>query len=186
MLEVEMKFPTPPGGEAELRERLTQAGVVWGETVVQKDVYFAHPCRDFARTDEAVRLRRDGDANRITYKGPKLDTVSKTRREIELPLSDGPNSLADFQTLLEALGFRVVREVSKHRTHGQLAVDGSPVEVCWDEVAGLGLFLELEQVVPPEEHAAAVARLQSLRKAWGLGEMERRSYLEMLLTAEAK
>lgn len=186
MLEVEMKFATPAGGEAALRERLTQAGVQWGETVVQKDVYFAHPCRNFARTDEAVRLRRDGDSNRVTYKGPKLDAVSKTRREIELPLAEGPTALADFQTLLEALGFKVVREVSKQRTYGRLTVDGSPVEVCWDEVAGLGLFLELEQVVPPEEHAAAVARLQSLRQAWGLGEMERRSYLEMLLTVQAQ
>ena len=49
----------------------------------QVDRYFAHPCRDFARTDEALRLRRDGDDVAITWKGPRIDAATKTRRESE-------------------------------------------------------------------------------------------------------
>ena len=79
------------------------------------DVYFAHPARDFAQTDEALRLRRKGDANCITYKGPKIDATTKTRREIELPLAPGPESLASWTALLEAVGFRPAGEVRKSR-----------------------------------------------------------------------
>ena len=44
------------------------------------------PCRDFAQTDEALRIRTVGDTSFVTYKGPKLDATTKTRRELELPL----------------------------------------------------------------------------------------------------
>src|ERR1700688_1176895 len=76
-----------------------------GEPEVQVDRYYAHPARDFAQTDEALRIRRIGQANYVTYKGPKLDTTTKTRRELELPLAPGDAGAAGFAELLEALGF---------------------------------------------------------------------------------
>ena len=51
--------------------------------------------RDFARTDEALRLRHVGEFNYITYKGPKLDATTKTRREIEIGLADGHQAATD-------------------------------------------------------------------------------------------
>ena len=46
------------------------------------DHYFNGHDRDFHQTDEAFRIRRMGEKNFLTYKGPKRDTDTKTRIEI--------------------------------------------------------------------------------------------------------
>src|SRR5690348_3273474 len=86
-IEVEQKFASEDMDA--LRHRLSELGAEFGPPVEQVDLYFAHPARDFAKTDEAFRLRREGQANWFTYKGPKLDQTTKTRLEIELPIADG-------------------------------------------------------------------------------------------------
>ncbi len=153
------------------------------------DRYFAHPARDFAATDEALRLRSVGDEVAITWKGPRLAGGAKTRREIELPLGaiagSGPDAqpatLDRWTDLLEALGFRRVLEVAKRRRPGRLVWEGANVELALDAVTGLGDFLELELIATPEQVPAAQARLESLAHTLGCGDPERRSYLEMLL-----
>src|SRR4051794_13543350 len=52
--------------------RLRERGCSLEEPIQQSDQYFAHPCRDFAATDEALRIRVVGDESFVTYKGPKL------------------------------------------------------------------------------------------------------------------
>src|SRR5689334_20107638 len=84
-LEVEQKYPVDD--HARLREQLVALGCEFHAPLEQADLYFAHPARNFAQTDEALRLRRSGDEVCITYKGPKLDPTTKTRREIELPIA---------------------------------------------------------------------------------------------------
>src|SRR6185295_14932137 len=104
--EVEQKFPVTdlPALEA----RLAGVGAREEKVLSQVDQYFAHPARDFARTDEALRIRRVDAENLVTYKGPKLDAATKTRREIELPLAPGDQGAKSFAELLQALGFRPV------------------------------------------------------------------------------
>ncbi|HET6404619.1 MAG TPA: class IV adenylate cyclase [Candidatus Thermoplasmatota archaeon] len=104
------------------------------------DLYLAHPARDFAATDEALRLSSRGGRSDITYKGPKLDAGSKARREIVVPVPDA----AAARAMLEALGFRAVREVRK--TRRLFRAEG--FEVALDEVPGLGTYVELERVLP--------------------------------------
>ncbi|MGE0537465.1 MAG: class IV adenylate cyclase [Pirellulales bacterium] len=187
-LEVEQKFPLAAGAGTPTREeilsRLTRLGCQWGAPLAQVDRYFAHPARDFAQTDEALRLRRVGDENRITYKGSKLDAETKTRREIELPIEPGAAGLARFTELLEALSFRPVREVAKTRTPGALDWQGWHVEVALDEVDRIGTFLEIELASDEASADAARAALRSLAGELGLERSERRSYLEMLLAAD--
>ena len=88
--EVEQKFPV--ADMRAIREGLAALGAEVAAPQEEVDLYFAHPVRDFAATDEALRLRQKGPQNRITYKGPKIDTTTKTRREIELPLAPDPAS----------------------------------------------------------------------------------------------
>jgi len=158
----------------------------WGtaELVTQRqvDTYFAHPSRDFATTDEALRIRQVGESNVITYKGPKIDTTTKTRRELEIAIAEGAMSAAHCSKLLEALGFRPVAEVSKTRRSVRLERMGQTVEVALDEVDQLGVFAELEIVVASkEELPPARESLASLAKELRLTGVERRSYLELLL-----
>ena len=79
-IEVEQKFRA--AHSPELLARLQRLGATIEEPIEQIDQYFAHPVRDFAQTDEALRIRRVGDLNFVTYKGPKLDSTTKTRREL--------------------------------------------------------------------------------------------------------
>ena len=83
--EVEMKFPV--SDMVSLEARLTGMGAAISAPISETDTYFAHPARDFAQTDEGLALRRQDTSHFITYKGPKLDAATKTRREIEIPLS---------------------------------------------------------------------------------------------------
>jgi adenylate cyclase class 2 len=181
MLEVELKFHLPD--EAALRQRLARFSVEWSEPEEQVDCYFNHPSRDFAQTDEAVRLRKTGGENVITYKGPKLDAATKTRREIELAIAPGDAGLSGFGELLTALSFRRVAEVRKTRTKGHFAWQGFAVEVALDDVAGVGHFAELEIQALPEELPQARQAILELAAELQLAEAERRSYLQLLLTA---
>lgn len=180
MLEVEQKFLLDVPEIT--RTRLEMLHIEWHPEIEQVDRYFNHPGRDFAVTDEALRIRSVGGQNWITYKGPKLGELTKTRRELELPLADGPEWPAEYGELLAALGFRAVREVRKTRRPGQLFHQGMPVEVAWDSLAGLGEFLELELVVEEQFREEAQSVLLDLAAELHLGKSERRSYLELLLS----
>jgi len=177
--EVEQKFSV--ADMASLEARLVAMGATISEPRGEADLYYAHPARDFAATDEALRIRRRGESNWITYKGPKIDATTKTRREIELALPPGEEAFAAWKSLLEALGFRPVTEVRKDRRKALVAWQDRRVEVSLDAVDELGTFVELELVAPPEEVEAAKASIKSLAEALELSGSERRSYLELLL-----
>ncbi len=178
--EVEQKFRAAHG---ELSPELARRGIVWRDTIEQRDVYFNHPQRDFAQTDEALRVRSVGATHCITYKGPRLDRATKTRRELELPLPTGASTAEGFYELLSALGFRRTAEVKKSRREGTLAFQGRAIEVALDTVTGIGEFVELELAVEQAELTAAQACIVALSTELGLTASERRSYLEMVLEA---
>lgn len=183
MLEVELKYRI--SSHDRTLQGLRDLAATETGMVEQVDAYFAHPCRDFAETDEALRIRRVGERNCITYKGPKLDATTKTRREIELALPGSAPAADEFADLLVALGFRPVATVRKTRTTFALTWRGRSVEVALDEVDQLGAFVEIEtsspEPAPESELDSAREAITSLAARLGLAEGERRSYLEMLL-----
>lgn len=183
MYEVELKFPARD--LAALEQKLVGLAARFGDPIDQIDRYFAHPTRDFAKTDEALRLRRVGADVAITWKGPRIDSSTKTRREIELPLAvvgpAGSRTLQDWTELLESLGFRQVMEVAKRRRPARVPWHGSEVDVALDRVEGLGEFVELEVQARQGELPQARGVIESLATELGCGEQERRSYLELLL-----
>ncbi len=107
--EVEQKFPVDNLQDVETR--LAELGAEVAAERVEVDRYYNHPARDFAETDEALRIRRVGLVNKITYKGPRIDKVTKTRQELELPLGEGDRAAGDWIKMLETLGFSTVSEV---------------------------------------------------------------------------
>jgi adenylate cyclase class 2 len=182
--EVEQKFPLED--VAEVEQRLKELGAQAMETVEQVDQYFNHPVRDFAQTDEALRLRSVQGKNFITYKGPKLDAGTKTRRELELPLPHGSAAVGGFVELLTALGFQSVATVRKTRRAFQVQWQGKCVEAALDDVAQVGQFIELELLSEETEIEAAKSCIASLAARLGMTISERRSYLEMLLAARGE
>ena len=182
-LEVEQKYRV--ASLADIRQCLVKLGAALAPPIEQADTYFAHPARDFARTDEALRLRRVGETNYITYKGPKLDRETKTRRELELPLPAGTKSFDQYTELLLALGFGQVATVRKRREPGRLTWEGLSLEIALDSVQGLGDFVELEIGTEESNLAAAKSAIAGLSRQLGLTASERRSYLELLLAGSS-
>jgi adenylate cyclase class 2 len=178
--EVEIKFRV--NDHAALALRLGQLGAKAGPEVRQEDIYLSHPGRDFGASDEALRLRRIGDENVVTYKGPKLAGPTKTREEIEIPYEPGPAGQGRMARLLDRLGFRPVATIRKTRRPFRLAQDGRTMEVALDLAEGLGPFAEVETLADgPDDLPAAQAAVLSLAERLGLEEVERRSYLRMTL-----
>jgi adenylate cyclase class 2 len=177
--EVEQKFHV--GDPAGLLAQLHQHGVHLGSPQVQADQYFNHFARDLTQTDEALRIRRVGDRNALTYKGPKLDTTTKTRREIEIGIDCGERASAKFAELLMALGFRPVAEVRKQRRTATISQLGQTIEIAVDEIDELGVFVEMECLADESHVETAKAAIADLAAKLGLTAGERKSYLELLL-----
>ena len=196
MFEVEIKVPADVDA---VRERLREAGAERVDARRQRDAYYDAPHRDFAETDEALRVRREtllpdgigsgaadtGDRDptppttKITYKGPLLDEESKTRAEHETEVAD-PEAAAG---ILSGLGFEPAATVEKRREFW--AYDGFTVTL--DAVDGLGEFVEIERAVDDEASIEAV-RDDALDALGRLGldgaEQVRTSYLGLLLAGE--
>ena len=72
--EVELKTRTDHGP---VRRRLEEQGATYEGAVTQRDTYYDAPHRDFAATDEALRVREEhedeSETTRLTYKGPLVD-----------------------------------------------------------------------------------------------------------------
>ncbi len=179
--EVEMKFPVADASAME--QKLIGLAARFREPVEQIDRYFRHPCRDFARTDEALRLRRVGDEVELTWKGPRIDSAAKTRQEILLPLPTGRRTVDEWTELLSALGFRVLAEVFKRRHAARILWQGAEVDAAIDHVEGLGNFLELEILARQGEIPVATACIESLARELHCDAAERRSYLELQIEA---
>ncbi|MFB6229128.1 MAG: class IV adenylate cyclase [Halobacteriales archaeon] len=179
MYEIELKVRADHGP---VRDRLQDRNADRVGRVRQVDTYYDHPARSFPATDEALRIRReeppDGDSvTRLTYKGPLVESASKTRKEIETDVGDA----GALDSLLRELGFDPIPQVSKERE--RFAV--GEYTVTLDAVEGIGSFVEVERQGTEDE-------IETLRDGardllWDLGldpdDHVRTSYLEMVLDA---
>lgn len=179
MLEVEVKYRL--ANVAALEARLRE----WGATLVadqaEADHYLNAPDRDFARTDEALRLRRVDQSNRLTYKGPRKDSTTKTRVEIEVSCPPGGEAAEAFLKLFRYLGYCPTAVVRKRRKIFEMMRDGFTVHACLDDVENVGQFVELEIVAAEADYEAARKIVFRIAEELRLGPAEPRSYLEQLL-----
>ncbi len=173
MLEIEIKARAED--LEELREKIVKLGAEFVKKQRQVDTYFNHPGRDFAKTDEALRIRKVDDDLFLTYKGPKLDRLTKTREEFEVKVADETAKI-----ILKKLGFREVAKVTKSRDYYRL----SDFEIMLDTIEGLGYFIEVEKRADEYRPEELVEFLESL----GIKKdaIERRSYLELVLEAKSR
>ena len=166
MIEVEVKGRVTSEEQSKIIDGLISEWKFLGEET-QDDTYYAHPGRNFTDTDEALRIRKVGEDFYLTYKGPKMDTVSKTREEIEIVASP------ELGRILERLGFSpVARIVKTRRNYGK-----DDIVLSIDEVEDLGTFVEFEAASEDPEDVKELLSLLEMLKI----ESETRSYLELFL-----
>ncbi len=176
MIEVEVKAKIDNFDDME--KKLAEVGAIKTKKEFQEDIYFNSPVVDFADTDEALRIRttkEDDDTNIfITYKGPKIDKESKTRREIEMGIEDSQKC----SDIFEAIGFKRVRAVRKNRQY--YAYEN--FEISLDDVEGLDPYMEIEIALSDgKDYSEAQNSIFKLFEKLGITEgFERTSYLELL------
>ncbi len=175
MFEVEIKYRV--SSLASIREAVSGIASPLGVSE-EEDHYFNHPCRDFAATDEAVRIRLHGDGETIiTYKGPRLGSVGKTRAEINIKVDDFNNAVE----FLRRLGFSEVISIRKRREI--YTVDKYTIYL--DDAGDLGSFVEVETMVSSEQLTDAMAKdvLRFSQEKLGLApsQIEPRTYLELAM-----
>jgi adenylate cyclase, class 2 len=149
-----------------------------------RDTYLRHPSRDFRATHEALRIREIDGQPFVTYKGPKLDGPIKIRPEIELPLVQGTTD--DWLKIWMHLGFQVVLQVHKQRELFEILLHDRALTITLDDVSGLGWFVEIERVLSSQSQIEVAQQdIQHVASLLGLHDIERRSYLGMLLSLDA-
>lgn len=175
MLEIEIKAYC--NNHKELTKRVISLGAKFLVTKDERDIYLKHPCRDFGKTDEALRVRIECNKNILTYKGPRIGSSStKTRFEEEVEF----NNFDSMMSILFKLGFVVFEEVVK--TRDIYLVNG--IEICIDRVEGVGNFVELEK--RGMDRVKVEEELFSLAKKLDLSRFETRSYLELKIDKNKK
>jgi len=127
----------------------------------QFDTYYNYPVesRDFSKTDEALRLRKTIETDPktlekrkevvdLTYKGPKLDKIIKTREEHVCHIIEAEK----IEEILNALSFKKIISINKHREVFELNYNGNNIEVLIDTIENLpGSYFEAEILVKDDK-----------------------------------
>jgi adenylate cyclase class 2 len=130
--EVKLEF----GGVEAARHAVVSAG---GRLVVSRrlvdDCLFDSRDGALRRAGSALRLRRDGRSPRLTWKGPVVPGLVKTREEIETTVADAES----MEATLRALGYQAIFRAQKYREeyvigHAAVTVDDTPA----------GVYVEIE------------------------------------------
>ncbi|MDO5146524.1 MAG: class IV adenylate cyclase [Eubacteriales bacterium] len=179
MIEVEVKLPIHR--RRTIEKGLLALGFKPGFLIRESDLYFNGGGHDFMRSDEALRIRESENLSTasssafLTYKGPKLDAVSSTRKELETKLENADAG----RQILSALGYQSLAPVEKLRQY----YHREDMTACVDQVEHLGSFLELEILVEDEsqrEHALKKIEALLLDLDCRMEDTTRYSYLFML------
>ncbi|MCK9458646.1 MAG: class IV adenylate cyclase [Proteobacteria bacterium] len=190
MLEVEAKFIVDSFD-------LLEAKYQFDGPVLQRDIYYQHPSRDFMKTGEWFRVRRifkgipcaenlGCEEIHLCHKGSNQGSSDvKSRREIEFSVP------MDIIELLQILDFAELIRVEKYRRSAVVTPtndSGEPTfTITLDEVLGLGKYVEIEMLVLKEEFkAGAIEAINDIAKKLGLTQPEKHGYAKLMLKKEKK
>lgn len=178
MIEIEVKLPL---GKEKIEEKLLNANFARGVRLREIDTYFLSRTHDFRARDEALRIRKSENLDTgeqtvtVNFKGPKLDAVSMTRKELEVEVSEE----SVMEEIFRNLDMAPVEPVVKERHYYHLG----RMTACVDSVESLGDFLELEVLAEEEnQREDALGAMREILRKLGHDESEtvRTSYLSML------
>lgn len=177
MIEVEFKAKIEDYKKfIEVKNKILSLGSKLISKILEEDIYFQHPIRDFSKTDEALRLRKTNGKNYLTYKGEKISKISKTRLEIQTEIENFENA----KEIFFKLGFKPVATISKKR---EKYILGS-TSIYMDEVKDLGYFIEIEEEIENEVSIKTIEeKLIKILEKINIpkSSITTKSYLELLL-----
>ncbi|MHA1626495.1 MAG: class IV adenylate cyclase [Candidatus Asgardarchaeia archaeon] len=175
MYEIEVKIKLDEEEILRIKKSIEKLGFKKIYEGFHHDFYFKHPCRDFKKRDEALRVRiLNDDRCVVSYKGPRMrGDEFKVREEI--------NTYADVNVkeLLMKLGFTQIAELKKFRE----VYKKEGVSLSIDDVEGLGRYIEIETLTKESDFRDPREKINDLIEKLGLKRKNiiRKTYLEMVL-----
>lgn len=151
--EIECKIYIP--NLAQIQHVLAQQAVMVKPRVLEHNMLYDTPDREFVTKDIVLRLRQD-EQTRLTYKGPMTVDPTGIRQRLELETSIGDFAILD--AILQHLGYAHSMAYEKYRTTYQWPTLPD-AELVLDELP-FGNFLEIEGLP---------ADIESILAALGLG-----------------
>jgi adenylate cyclase, class 2 len=137
--ETEIKLRISAGARAAERLLHLHGYVETAPRTLQADQLFDLPDLTLRNSSRLLRLRSEGDASVLTYKGPPERGPHKSREELETPVASGRT----IKSILRRLGYNPSFRYEKYRTTFQKPGKDSRANVELDETP-IGVFLELE------------------------------------------
>jgi len=192
-VEIKAKISNPNS----LKEKFKYRNGKYKLSLHHEDTYFNMPneLRDFKKTDEALRVRKSveyqgniQDSTKkinyfMTYKGKKIDSLTKSRKELEVKVNEGE----DLIEMLKILGFREIFTVIKERDLFEFNYKNNIIEALIDYIPILKEhFLEVEIITESTEKLDATRELLfEFLNLFDIGKNEsiRKSYLELIIEA---
>lgn len=179
MLEIEIKarIPQPETLKSTLERDFKSLG-----SQVKKDRYYCEAGSEQScqpETHRIARLRVDGSKTCLTVKRKRVEQGVEINEEFEVKVE----SFADAEQVLVALGF--VSFLNKEKST-LLFQDPHGAKLEFNEIKGLGYFLEIEELLPDSSDQAAIEsckrRLKDRLATLGLSEadVEPRPYMALL------
>lgn len=123
-----------------LMQKLEEKGVVLSEPIIQNDETFvdAHYGKydEFQPGKNILRIRESKGKFLFTLKQPQMNEMDALERETEI------TAPIEFREALLLMGYAPAVQIHKSRRKGKY----KDYEICMDEVAELGSFIEVEKV----------------------------------------
>lgn len=193
MIEVEIKVQI--SDPFSMRKKFKSNQGSYKFSLIHEDTYYNMPkgLRNFKKTDEALRLRKSIKYNKnkkrdvkktdyfITYKGRKIDTLTKSREEIDLKI----DNIDKMKEIFELLGFQEVLTVKKERDLFLFQYKNYSIEALIDYLPALKqYFIEVEYLLDSRENIEKTREiLFDFLGLFGIHKEDsiKKSYLELIL-----
>lgn len=149
----------------ELLDLLISKNIVLSEPLRQHDVVYGFPgAEDSAEKSVWLRVRTENDEKHIlTLKKSVVGHLDSIEHETEVM-----NAEETFK-IFEQLGYEPYSDLTKVRQKANY----NDIEICLDEVPGLGVFVEAEKLMTAEaDHDQVVAELWEFLDSLGLNRID--------------
>lgn len=161
-IEVKAKLNRPK----EVKRKLIDLGCSFSEPLVQKDIIYLHKSlefKDITRGKVVLRIRNSNGKLLLTLKKQLENELDNIEREI---------TFDDFQQAADILGYMDYHEVVRvEKTRSKCKYHD--LEICVDDVTGLGTFIEVEKMSESEDSLEVQKQLFSFLQTLGVSEQDR-------------
>lgn len=127
---------------AAVQARLQELGAVFEFEAEFFAIYYDDPSGSLASRYQVLRIRKEGDVSKLTFKAPDLESMHGDHSRDELELT-----IADFETMrhiLQALGYVETLKMPKIRTQYALGNVHIVIDTHIDDLAYIPPYMEIE------------------------------------------